>query len=354
VVCGLTGVIPCETLLSSLITLATGGLLCAGLALVVALAPRQDSGGTFVALAVAAFLGISGMIAMAMAGDRVGVHWAFLHPAGALQAELLGHAGFSRQLLTDWWNRDRFADPRYSAPLGLVPLWAALFSLVAGAFMAHGACRRLAAPHRPLLGKLQSVGLFAVVAVALIVPLSGEAGWHVAADTPPFVFGLLLLPVATLMGLLATPTGEAWTMALRHRRARPLSDDGAPHVAVWLMLAVFAALMVLQGGPSSLLASLRGDEWFALQWGCALVITLPVYLLFASARFATTGGRVAFGAAIFAHVFMQLVAVTCVAKDGAGTGMETSFVELAGLLGVLVPAWVVWRQHVLKRKLLLA
>jgi hypothetical protein len=342
VLCGLTGVIHFDTMIASLATLGTGGLFCTVLALVVALAPRQDSGGTFVALAVAAFLFGSGILTMALVGERSGIHWAFMHPAGALQAELVSHEGLWRALLSHWWNRDKFAEPAYSGQLSLQPVLAALLSVTAGLVLARGACRRLAAPHLPLLSKTQALALFGLGAASLILP-----------STAPLVFSLLLLLFAALLGLLATPTVEAWLMGLRDKRVRPFADDTAPHAAVWSMLALFLALVAARIGGHGFPELWRGRDWTALAWGCGLAATLPIYLLFASTRYATAGARVTFCAGISAFLLMQAIAVGCT-LGGMRDGAETSFVEFAAVLGLAVPIWVGWRQRVLRAKLLAA
>jgi hypothetical protein len=354
VLCGLTGVIHFETMIATLVTLGTGGLFCTVLASVVALAPRQDSGGTFVALAVAAFLCGSGILTMVLVSERSGIHWAFMHPAGALQAELISHDGLWRSLLTDWWNRERFAEPSYSGQLSLQPVLAALLSVTAGAVLARGACRRLAAPHLPLLSKPQALALFGLGAASLILPLPMTDYYsHSMASTVPLVFGLLLLPVAALLGLLATPTVEAWLMGLRDKRVRPFSDDATPHTTVWAMLGLFLALVAVRMGGHGFPELLHGRDWTALAWGCALAATVPIYLLFASTRYATAGARVAFCAGISAFLLMQAIAVGCT-LGGVRDGAETSFVEFAAVLGLAVPIWVGWRQRVLRSKLLAA
>jgi hypothetical protein len=350
VLCGLTGVIHFDTMLTTLITLATGGLFCTTLALVVALAPRQDSGGMFASLAVAAFLCGSGIMCMALVSERSGVHWAFMHPAGALQAELLTHDGLWRQLLTDWWNREKFAETAYTAQLGITPVFSTLLSVASGIVLARGACRRLAAPHLPLLSKPQAMALFTLGAASLILPLEARDASHSMASMVPLVFGLLLLPIAALLGLLATPSVEAWLMAQK-QRARPFSDDAAPHFAVWSMLAIFLGLIAAKLHDAGFPSLLRDADGVAIFWGCALAATLPIYLLFASTRYATAGARVAFCSAISAHLLMQAIAIGCTV-NGLRDGAPTSFVELAVVTGVAVPLWVAWRQRVMRTKLL--
>src|SRR6185437_12720636 len=51
--CGLTGVIPLYTLVATLVVLATGAVASTLVAVIIALAPRQETGGPFVALGVA-------------------------------------------------------------------------------------------------------------------------------------------------------------------------------------------------------------------------------------------------------------------------------------------------------------
>ncbi|MCU1281863.1 MAG: hypothetical protein JWM53_5409, partial [bacterium] len=89
------------------------------------------------------------------------------------------------------------------------------------------------------------------------------------------------------------------------------------------------------------------DELLALTWTTLLALTLPLYFLFASTRYSTVAARWAFGVAVAAHVVAQLVAIAMV-RGGESRGFAGTFVTLAGIAAVAVPAWTAWRQRVLR------
>ena len=80
-------------------------------------------------------------------------------------------------------------------------------------------------------------------------------------------------------------------------------------------------------------------------------MTLPVYFLFASTRYATVPARWAFGVAVAAHVVAQIIAIAIV-RGGEARGFAGTYVTLAGIGAVAVPAWTAWRQHVLRLRTL--
>jgi len=343
VIAGLTGVIPPETLLASTVTLAVGGAACMLVALTLALAPLKDTGGAFVALGVAAVLGLGGLLASTLAGDRVAARWAFLHPAGVLSASYLSFDGLWRQLTTSYWSLDKFQESAYVGTLAVVPVVGALFSVAGGLLLTRAACRKIASPHLPLFGKLQAVTLFALVAGGVILPLRDR-------DTgmASLAFGLVLLPVYAMIGLFATPAFEGWALALR-RRQRPgaWSDTGAPHVAAWAMLVVFVGLLLVRAGSNE-----WSDRYLpSFLWGCAVAATLPIYMLFAATRFVGAGARWAFGVAIAAHLLLQVIGIGMMTDHYHGN-TESMVIEMAAIAGVVVPAWVLFRQHALRRRVL--
>ncbi|HWE27918.1 MAG TPA: hypothetical protein VHB97_07940, partial [Polyangia bacterium] len=118
------------------------------------------------------------------------------------------------------------------------------------------------------------------------------------------------------------------------------------HRAVWLMEALWAAaLLALLGDHRT--HGFGSGEPLALAWTTLLAATLPIYFLFASTRYATVAARWAFGVAVAAHVVAQLIAIGVV-RGGEPSGFGGTYVTLAGIAAVLVPAWTAWRQHVLK------
>ena len=211
----------------------------------VALAPRQESGGTFAALGVAALLGCFAFVTSLFAADHHLVAWSYLHPAGALDAVMLAPNGLWRRMVVGTWGGG-FESEGYRLALSLVPLASVAASLVLGAMLLRAACRKLAAPQLPLFGKRQAVALFALTAGAVVAPLIAIDRLCDFDATAAYGFSMLLLPVVVVVGLFATPTFEAWALTVRgDRRVGWSSDDAAAHRAVWLMLALWAAAVVV-------------------------------------------------------------------------------------------------------------
>jgi len=114
-------------------------------------------------------------------------------------------------------------------------------------------------------------------------------------------FSALMLPALVVVGLFASPTFEAWALRLRGgRRAGWSSDDASAHRAVWLIEGLWAALVFVLLDHHRMHA-LGSDETLALAWTASMALTLPLYFLFASTRYATVGARWAFGVAVAAH-----------------------------------------------------
>jgi hypothetical protein len=80
-----------------------------------------------------------------------------------------------------------------------------------------------------------------------------------------------------------------------------------------------------------------------------LAATLPVYLHFAATRYTTAAARWGFQAAITAFVGLQLLAI---GLQPADEPWSRSFVRLAAVLAVAVPAAVVYCQRAFRRRLL--
>jgi hypothetical protein len=350
--CGLTGVIPLETLLATTVTLLLGAVACALVAVVVALAPRQEQGGAFVALGVAALIAVSGFVAVALTDDRTGASWAFLHPAGALNASMISYDGLWRHLSISTWRLDRFEHVGYVDALNLSPFLFALFAVVGSVLLCRAACRKLAAPHLPLFGKAQALGLFSLVAAGVILPFGERDLGPRTFATVPLILGMFLLPVMAAVGLFATPSFEAWALRIRSgRRAGGFSDDASPHQAVWAMLGVFVALIAVRLGPLGFPQLLRERAVLAWVWGCFTAATLPLYMEFAATRYQTAAARGAFGVAVGAHLFTQMIAIGLGSAGYLGSA-ETTFLELTVPFAILVPSWVLFRQSALHKRTL--
>jgi hypothetical protein len=346
VVAVVAGPMPLATLVASLAVLACGTAASCTLGLVVALAPRQESGGTFAALGVAALLGVFAFTTSVFTADRHLIAWSYLHPAGALDAVMLAPHGLWRRMVVGPWG-GHFDSEGYRLALPLVPLASVAASLVFGAFLLRAACRKLAAPQLPLFGKRQAVALFVFAAAAVVGPLVASERLCDFDANAAFGFSALLLPALVAVGLFATPTFEAWALTVRaQKRVGWSSDDASAHRAVWLIEALWAAALLALLGDHRMHA-LGGDDCLALLWTALLATTLPIYFLFASTRYATVAARWAFGVAVAAHVLAQIIAIGIV-RGSEPRGVAGTYVTLAGIAAIVVPAWTAWRQHVLK------
>jgi hypothetical protein len=346
VVATIAGPLPLATLIASLAVLAAGTLASCTLGLCVALAPRQESGGAFAALGVAALLAVSSLTTSAFASDHHMVAWSFLHPAGALDAVMVSPPGLWRRMVFGAWG-GHFDSEGYQLALPLVPIASVLASLTLAAILLRAACRKLAAPQLPLFGKRQAVALFAFAVATILGPLVASDHLGDFDSNAAYGFSALLLPAVVAVGLFATPTFEAWALSLRSgARTRWSSDDAAAHRAVWLMQALWAVVVFVMLGNHRM-HSFGSDELLALAWTTLLATTLPIYFLFAATRYATVAARWAFGVAVAAHVLLQVIAIGIV-RGGEPRGFGATYVTLAGIAALFVPAWTAWRQHALK------
>jgi hypothetical protein len=225
-------------------------------------------------------------------------------------------------------------------------------TLVGGALLLRAACRRLTAPHRPLLSKKQAVALFGLAAAGIILPMpvSGHS-YHSEVMVAAFATGALLLPLAAVLSSLATPTFEAWALALRqNHKPRWWHDDAAPHRAYALMTLLF--VLLLKARVSGFPTLMRSGELIGFVWALGLALTVPLFALFASTRYATGPARFGFAAAVFAHILYQVIAIGIFSGNG---GLPSSSearvaVEIGMLLSVAIPGWVLYRQRCLAER----
>jgi hypothetical protein len=236
VVAALAGPLPLAVCVQSLAVLAAGTAASCALGLCVALAPRQESGGTFAALGVAALLATFGLVTCGFAAKTV--PWAFLHPAGAFSAAMLQpHSLWLRIVFGPYYGP--YYGHRYVHLMPLVPLASVAASLTVATMLTVSACRKLGAPARPLFGKRQAVVLFAMTATALLLPTAAlHDPWvsvHSIDSDVAWGFSLLLLPpVRPVLDAdvrsvgVAPPSRRAAVVARRRRRSawRRLADGG--------------------------------------------------------------------------------------------------------------------------------
>ncbi|MDB4970389.1 MAG: hypothetical protein JWN44_6078 [Myxococcales bacterium] len=339
--------LPMASCLQSLVVIVVGTAASCVIGLCVALAPRQESGGTFAALGVAALLGLAAFLAGAFAGDRHMVAWSYLHPAGALDAVMLAQKGLWRRMVVGAWGGGSLESYRYVGTLALVPFASVAASLVFGVVSLRAACRKLESPQLPLFSKPQAVTLFVLAAAAMVTPMWGARTDVDIDGTAVYALSMFMLPVLVVVGLFSTPTFEAWAVAVRRgQRLGWSADDASAHRAVWMMEGLWSAfLFVLLS--RHWMHSMNGDETLALVWAAALAMSLPVYFLFASTKYSTVAARWAFGVAVGAHLLCQVIALAIV-RGHEVRGFSGTFVTLAAIAGVAVPVWTAWRQRVLR------
>jgi hypothetical protein len=349
-VAALSGNISLSTFVQSTLVIAVGGATTCALALCVALAPRQESGGAFAALGVAGCMFGLSMMTMVFADDRQLVDWAFIHPAGALNAVMLGDGGLWRRMSLGPLTQ-RFDDTRYALAAGIVPLLSLVVSFVFGAILLRASCRKLANPDRPLLSKPLAASLFTLLALVVAGPSSTVVAPRGLDAASAFALSDLMLPVLALIGLYATPSLESWTMGRRRGHVGWLSDEAAPHRLMWLLTIGWTLLMAL---------AMRGHESYetfsptSLARLGLLAATMPVFVLFAATRYPTAPARWGFGVAVAVHLVSQMIAIGLTLRPSAHDGIADTYVTIATLAIVAAPAWVAWRQRVLARNMLVA
>jgi hypothetical protein len=116
------------------------------------------------------------------------------------------------------------------------------------------------------------------------------------------------------------------------------------------MIAVYLGALALRvpGFPTVMGRS----EQLSFLWALGSAMTLPVFALFASTRYSTVAARVAFSAAVFAHMLFQIITIGVVASNnGIPSGSVSAMVvEIGILMSLAVPAWVIFRQHRLAQR----
>jgi hypothetical protein len=343
VVAAFTGRVPLSVLVGSLLVLVAGAALAVLFGAVLALAPQRDSGGALLAVAAAGLSGFAGILTTGMGTGSSSARWAFLHPGGALSSLMLSFDGLWQRMMLSQWRLDQLHhDAAYNAALALAPAASVALSIVLGALLAHAACRKLASPERPLFGKVSAVAVFSVDAAAIILPVAQRDVYSArSATSVTLALGIILLPVFAMLTVFSTPTPEAYALAVRRGLKRgPFSDGAGPQAAAWGMLAIFFALCTASFGALGYMANANGRDFVAVVWSVALAATLPLFVLFGTLRFQTAGARAAFHAAIGAHVIFQMIGIA-IARERSHGSVDLSVVEVAAVLGVVVPLVVI-------------
>jgi hypothetical protein len=356
-VAGLLGGTPLHAVLMPVLVLAVGGLAFGLVGAAVGLTQRGR--GAMVTLGLAAISAITALWSAAIAHSAL-ARWAFLHPWGAVHAQMLSESELYRQItMGSYTAHYRFTDPDFVDALALAPLLALVLFGAASVVIARASCRRLAAPQVPLLSKLQALMLYSLAAAAVVLPslFDPPRQWDSAAGCA-VACQLLLLPFMTVLAALATPGHDLWAINLRRmRRPGAFSDEAPPHLLCLAMIGAYVVLTV------PCFASVSGSCNYlchrmlaAAALGLVLTATLPIYIHFGASRFVSHRTRTAYVFGIIAHLGVQVAAVLLIAAgaiDGRDDGaLEVMFVKLALTLAAAVPAWVLWRQRALRERTL--
>ncbi len=111
--------------------------------------------------------------------------------------------------------------------------------------------------------------------------------------------------------------------------------------------------MVLVEGKGDQLTS-NGDHvhgFKSLLWALYTAFTVAPFALFATTRYTTTATRTAYSVAVGAHLLFQMISIALCADSWYGD-TQRMMLQAGGLLALAVPAWVVYRQSVLRTKTL--
>jgi hypothetical protein len=346
------GIVPLSVLAGSTVVLVAGAIGAATIGLCAALAPRQDGGSGLLALGVAGALLFSAFVASVLVMEGGGsVSWGILHPVGALQALYLGFNGPWRNDMIGAYRLERFLLPAVQSSMALAPLVSAAAATLGSVLLLRAACRRIARPLAPFLSKPLALALFGLT---LMLTLTGDLLSSNHTDLDPLLFSMhgLLMPVAALFGLMATPSPEQWSFRQRTRaRVRWFADDAAPHVTMWLMaLLTNAACLLLWHSLGSgnhpdrfMMTLFVGLDW---PW-----VTLPIYVLFASTRYTSTAARIAFAVAIGCFLLVRGSLLAVLLASGGPPGEAVLFMRVSSFMAYAVPAWVFYRQYALNKRL---
>lgn len=275
---GLGGGLTPFAMVASLAPLVVGSFALSLLGVLAALGTRRASAGALPGLVMAGLVGSAGLLGLAVVSniERHPIGWAFAHPGAASLAALIGEDSVWRHLFVSHWRIERLNDLRITGALELQGLLSVgFFALLAGLLLV-ATTRRLARPELPVLGKRLALGLFVLLAVAVIGPaMRFESMWYLRHNAARYtlVYGFFLLPIAALLIVLATPSRELWMASLGRRTS--LFADGRSALPMTLaMIASFASLVLVQHHGFDFYD--RVHESIAVVWGLGLVLTLPV------------------------------------------------------------------------------
>lgn len=347
--CSLAGHTPPEVVIGPVVVMAVGGLAFSLTGAAIGLAQSRER-GAMLTLGLAGFFAGSGLLACALAQHPDSARWSFLHPAGAVYAQLLTSSELWQHVVGGSWSWYVREYPGYTTTLGLLPPLAVAFFGAVAAVLARAGCRKVARPELPLLSKVQALALFGLTAAAVVLPNLLERALPAdQASARVLACFALLLPVMGILAAFASPGRDLWSIALRRgRRLGLLDDDAPPHRLVWIMIAALFCLCCVAFWGAGFPHQLQGHHLGALLWMLVLAATLPCYVLFGLTRFTSHRARTAYALGIIAHLALQAVAISFL-NVGIFAFQQTVLFKAALLLGLAVPAWIIWRQRVLRR-----
>lgn len=330
---GAIGVVSLSTVLLTTLILLVGSIATALVGAALTIAPEKGKGGSSTAPVVSAVLAL---VCIVMAND--GIAWAFIHPAGAINAAYLTDSALWSHWLLDPWELDSIL--HHPGNLLQAPILALAFAASGGAMLVLAAARRIANPDQPLLSPTAALGLFAIACFALIFPFESHEWVHAEVMV---VCGLALLPVMALLLIGTQTSARVWALTLRQSgrvSARWALAFGMVGIAAGAML--IKTLTVSDVDYQYAEYAQMSINWFSLGWLAATALSLPIFNHFAAGRYQQTSHRMGYWGVICAHLLFQMF---CIGYSHTKTGGP---IAAGVLLAVALPGIVLWRTYALR------
>jgi hypothetical protein len=343
-IAGVLGVYPLVALPQSLFILSTGSFALMLVAMLAALTVGREGGGAM-PLLVGASMALGAIITTGISCDASGITWAFVHPAGALAALYAQYPGVHQQMFVSEWQATHLLD-RSGA-------WLPIESIFAGCVYAASSAVLLIAARRALSGepparftKSEAIALFSICVLGLLIPLRSYLEPDGLRRDSIYAFAYALCIPYVLCVLGATPSAHGYDP-----KASRLSDRGSPFFAAVLMQLLTIAFGVLLFG-TNVLRLVFDDVQLTTPAFYLVVLSFPIFALFASTRIATPSARVGFWVFITVHMVLQLPSwLMCNrSSEYMEPRVETVLAQCGAAIGVLLPMFIAWRQIVGERR----
>lgn len=348
----LFGRVPVTSSIEAVLLLGVGSVMLTLASMLTSLTLARSSNAGAAPMMIVGLLAIAALMSVGMASGEGSSAWAFVHPAGALASVYEQFPGPFQDALLSTYQLDQMTHGAAFAWQSIEPLFALLVYAIGAAFMLVAARRALAGDPPAQLTKGEAIGLFALATFAVLVPLRATHVGEAVEHDPLAVTILSLVPAYLLCVLSSTPSQAGYGDGSAHG----LSPRGAPLMAAALMIATVAGVSLALFGGAALAAFHTPGSLCHAGAFTGLALTLPIYSLFVVTRVTTAAGRLAIVAALSVYVVTQLFAWT-VGIDLAYREMDRSdevpalLAHVGMVLGVVLPAFVAWRQRVSDRAL---